>query len=212
MQIAWRVAFLLSGVAMFAGGPQHPGPDLSLSFHESTAAMLANPNWVPSHLGLLAGYVFLLAGLWLWGRAASPRGATWIWLRVALVAVALGVGEMMFHTASVIDLERLRAGEATPVLTTHLLLAATVNPLLALAVAVVAVLGARDRLLGSRWIAWLAVVGGTLYGIASAYVVASHDQRVSPLFAIGTSLLAIWFVLVAVWPAGPGRDRGNVVR
>lgn len=84
----WRIAFLLSGVAMFVGGPQHPGPDLSRSFHESTAVMLANPSWVPSHLSLLAGYVLLLAGLWLWGRSAAPEGATRTWLRFALVAGA----------------------------------------------------------------------------------------------------------------------------
>ena len=117
---------------------------------------------------MLAGYVLLLAGLWLWARRTSPRGATRTWLRAALVAVALGVVEMISHTASGVDLERLRAGDTTPVLETHLLLAAAVNPVLGIAVAGVAVQGARDRLLGSRWISWLAVVGGALYGPASA--------------------------------------------
>lgn len=200
---AWRLAFVLSGVAMFVGGPQHPSPDLSRSFHESTAVMLANPSWVPSHLGLLAAYILLLAGLWLWGRTSAPAGVTRSWLRFALVAVALGVVEMAFHTASVVDLAHLRGGEPTPILTTHLVLAATVNPLLGIAVAGVAVLGARDGLLGSRWIAWLPVAGGALYGFASTYVVTTHDQRVSPLFAIGTSLMAFWFVLVALWPVRP---------
>jgi hypothetical protein len=172
---AWRIAFLLSGVAMIAGGPQHPSPDLGLSFHESTAVMLANPAWVPSHLGLLVSYGFLLLAVWYWGRAVQPAGSARAWQRFALVAITLGIVEMAFHTASVVDLERLRAGEATPVLTTHLVLAASVNPLLGAGIGGLALMGARARLLGSVWIAWMAVLGGAMYGGASLYVVVTHD-------------------------------------
>jgi hypothetical protein len=184
---------------MFAGGPRHPSPDLRLSFYESTAVMLADPAWVPAHLGLLVSYVFLLTALWLWGRAAQPGHSARGWQRFALFAVALGIVEMAFHTASVADLDRLRAGAATPVLTSHLALAAVVNPLLGVAVGGIAVAGARERLLGSPWIAWTAILGGALYGGASLYVVVTHDQRVSPLFAIGSSLMALWFLLVGLW-------------
>ena len=197
---AWRFAFLLSGAAMLAGGPQHPSPDLTKSFEDSTATMLADPGWVPAHLGILASYLLLLTALWLWARRAQPGGRLRAWTRFAMLAVALGVVEMAFHTASVLDVERLRAGEATPILTAHLVLAATVNPVLAIGVAGLAVVAAWGRRLGSRWIAWVPVVGGALYGAASPYVVLTHDQRVSPLFAIGTALLALWFVLVALWP------------
>lgn len=199
MRIIWRVAFVLSGVAMIAGGPQHPSPDLALSFHESTAVMLANPRWVPSHVGLLASYVLLFLALWLWGRQAQPAGATRTWLRFALVAVGFGIVEMVFHTAAVVDLESLRQGGSTPILTTHLVLAALVNPVFGVAVAGIAVRGAIDRQLGSLWVAWMAVAGGLIYGLASAYVVATHDQRVSPLFAIGASLMAFWFLFAGVW-------------
>jgi hypothetical protein len=196
----WRVAFLLAGMAMIAGGPRHPGPRLDLSFHDSTALMLADANWVPAHGLILASYLCLLAGVALWQRRAGLPDRVRTWGRFALVAIGLGVVEMALHTAAVLDLGRLRAGQPTPILTTHLWLTAVANPLLALALSGVALHGARLGRLGSRWIVWMPVLGGAGYGAASIYVVLTHDQRVSPLFAIGTSLLAFWFLLAAVWP------------
>jgi hypothetical protein len=162
--------------------------------------MLAHSGWVPSHLWMLAAFALLFIGLALWQREPGLPAGTRQWMRFALVAVALAVVEMAFHTAAVVDLERLRAGSATPILSTHLLLAATVNPLMALALAGVAWHGARLRRLGSYWIAWLVILGGGVFGMASTYVVVTHDQRVSPLFAIGASLMALWFILAAFWP------------
>lgn len=197
----WRVALLLSGVAMLLGGPSHPAPRPDMPFHESTAAMLANPSWVPSHLWMLVSLVLLLAGLALWQRWADLPLAARKWAFFALFAVGLAAIEMAFHTASVVDLERLRMGQATPILGTHLFLAATANPLMAVALAGLAFHGARLRLLGSYWINWLVVIGGAVFGATSTYVVVTHDQTVSPLFAIGASLMALWSILAAAWPA-----------
>jgi hypothetical protein len=201
---SWRPPLLLAGVAMIMGGPRHPAPFPELPFHESTARMLAHGNWVASHLWMLASLILLFVGLALWQRRLDLPAAARGWTRFALAAVALAVIEMAFHTAAVVDLDRLRAGDATPILTTHLLLAATVNPLMAVALAGLAWHGARLRRLGSHWIAWLVVVGGGLFGFASAYVVVTHDQRISPLFAIGSGLMALWFILAALWPVRPG--------
>jgi hypothetical protein len=207
----WRAAFFLSGVAMMMGGPRHPSPHLELPFRASTARMLENPDWVPSHLFILLSYLLLLLGLALWQRRAELSARARAWSRFALAAAGLAVVEMSFHAAAVLDLDRLRAGAATPILTTHLFLTAVVNPLLGLTLAAVALHGARLGRLGSRWIAWMAVLGGAAYGAASAYVVLTHDQRVSPLFAVGSTLLAFWFLLVAVWPvAAPAPARAEV--
>jgi hypothetical protein len=205
----WRPPLLLAGVALFMGGPRHPSPRLELPFGESTALMLAHSNWVPSHLWMLTSFVLLLVGLTLWQRQPGLPTGTRRWMRFAIVAVGLAVVEMAFHTAAVVDLGRLRAGSATPILSTHLLLAATVNPLMGVALAGVALHGAGLRQLGSYWIAWLVVLGGAIYGLTSTYVVVTHDQRVSPLFAVGSSLMAFWFILAAVWPvrAGPAVSR-----
>ena len=201
MKIApWRPMLLLAGIAMFLGGPRHPAPHTDLPFRESTAMMLANENWVPSHLWMLASLVLLLAGVALWQRQRELPPGTVRWVRFALIAVGLAVVEMAFHTAAVVDGGRLRAGAATPILSTHLFLAATVNPLMCLALAGLALHGARLRQLGSYWIAWLVVLGGAMFGFASFYVVVTNDQRISPFFAIGASLMALWFILSAVWP------------
>lgn len=196
----WRPAFLLAGVALMLGGPRHPAPRPELPFFESTALMLAHPDWVSSHLLMLAAFSCLFVALAIWQRNANLPARSRRWTRFALFAVALAVLEMGFHTAAVLDLERLRAGSMTPILTTHLTLAALANPLLAVGLAAVALHGARSRQLGSRWIAWMVVLGGAAFGFASIYVVVTHDQRVSPLFAIGSALMALWFLLIAVWP------------
>ncbi|MFL5386352.1 MAG: hypothetical protein ACJ8GN_27860 [Longimicrobiaceae bacterium] len=196
----WRPAFFLSGAAMMAGGPRHPSPNLGLPFHRSMATMLDNPEWVPSHLFILASFVLLFAGLALWQRSTPPHGPARAWSRFALAAAGLAVVEMTLHSAAVLDVDYLRAGQPTPILTTHLMLTAVVNPLLGLALGGLSLQGARTGRLGSRWIAWLAVLGGAAYGVAGTYVVLTHDQRVSPLFAVGSSLLAFWFILAAAWP------------
>jgi hypothetical protein len=196
----WRLPLLLAGVALFMGGPRHPSPDLELPFLESTAVMLAHSDWVPSHAWMLGAFALLFLGLALWQRQPGLPPGTRRWMRFSRLAVGLAVVEMAFHTAAVLDLGRLRAGSATPILSTHLLLAATVNPLMGIALAGVALHGARLHRLGSIWIAWMVVLGGAMFGLASTYVVVTHDQRVSPFFAIGSSLMALWFILAALWP------------
>ncbi|HEX2080287.1 MAG TPA: hypothetical protein VHG08_21475 [Longimicrobium sp.] len=209
----WRAAFFLSGAAMMAGGPRHPSPHLDLPFHESIALMLANPEWRPSHLLLLASYLLLLLGLALWRTGAELSGGARTWARFALFAAVLTCVEMAFHTAAVLDLERLRAGQATPILTIHLWLTAVANPLLGLALAGVAIHGARLGRLGSWWIAWMPVLGGAAFGFAGTYVVLTHDQRVSPLFAVGSALMALWLLLAAVWPVrAPAPARAQVLQ
>lgn len=198
--VLWRTGFLLAGVLLMLGGPRHPSPHTDLPFSESTALMLAHSDWVPSHLLMLAAFASLLIALVIWRRQAHLPASAGTWTTAALVVVGLAVVEMGFHTAAVLDLENLRAGSSTPILTTHLVLAATVNPLLAVALSAVAVQGARFRQLGSRWTAWIVVLGGAIFGFASAYVVVTHDQRVSPLFAIGSALMALWFIVTALWP------------
>ena len=196
----WRVAFFLSGAAMMMGGPRHPSPHLDRPFRDSMARMLENPEWLPSHLFILLSFALLLLGLALWQRQVGLAGSARTWSRFALAAAGLAVVEMTLHAAAVLDVERLRAGAATPILSTHLFLTAIVNPLLGLALGGLALHGARIGRLGSRWIAWMAALGGAAYGVAGTYVVLTHDQRVSPLFAVGSSLLAFWFLLAALWP------------
>ena len=101
MKIApWRLPRLLAGVALFMGGPRHPSPHLDLPFRESTALMLADGAWVPSHLWMLISFVLLLVGLALWQRQPGLPSGTRRWMKFALLAVGLAALEMAFHTAS----------------------------------------------------------------------------------------------------------------
>lgn len=195
----WRLAFLLAGLALFLG-PRHPGSErLDPSFVEVHLDMLASPDWISAHLFVLASWVFLFAGLVLLRRRHSLPGAVRKLLPFAMAGAALAIVEMVFHTASAADLEALRAGESTPLLTTHLWLAVVSNPLLGFSLAVLAVKAGALRTLGSPWVAWLGALGGITYGLAAPLAILSQDTRFAVLFA-GIMVLGLWFLLVSVWP------------
>jgi hypothetical protein len=186
----WRPFFILAGALIMAGGPQHPGGDM--------AQMLAHPDWVLSHVLVLGGFVSLLIGLVLYRRGAEAA-AVGRWARLAVVGTALQVVEMVFHTAAVVDGPRLAAGEATPVLTTHLWLAVVLYPAFALSMIALVVAGARSRALGSRWIAWLGVLGLAAHGAAAPIVVLGGPPVFRILFPM-VMFFALWLVFAAFWP------------
>jgi hypothetical protein len=187
----WRFCFLVAAALLFTGGRQHP--------HGSMAEMLGDPSWTGAHLLVLGGYAALLAGLLLYrGGAASPE-RTRRWRRLAIVGTVLQVVEMAIHTAASVDHAHLVAGEPTPVLTTHLRLAITLCPIFGVLVAGFIVATARDRTLGSPWIAPLGVVGVLAWGAASPLVAGLHLEQVWFLFPM-VLLFALWMALAAVWP------------
>lgn len=188
----WRIAFLVAGVLILLGGPRHPGGTM--------AQMLAHPDWVLSHTLVLAGFVVLLAGLALLRAAGPLPPQTAAWVRLALAATAVQAGEMVLHTLAYIDHGRLVAGHATPLLSTHLAFSVVAYPLFAAGIIGLIVAGARDRVLGSRWIAPIGIVGVAAHGIAAPMVVAAGDERFRVLFP-GIALLALWMVIAALLPA-----------
>lgn len=60
--------------------------------------------------------------------------------------------------------------------------------------------GVRDRVLGSRWIAWLGVIGAVAFGAAPFLVVVLQIGWAPILFPIGM-LIGVWLILAAVWPS-----------
>lgn len=188
----WRIAFLLSGVLILLGGPRHPGG--------SMAEMLAHPDWLLSHTLVLAGYATLLAGLVLLRRAAPLPPRTTTWLRLAVAAAAVQTLEMVLHTLAYVDHDRLVAGDATPLLSTHLVVAVAAHPLFAAGIIGLIVAGARDGVLGSWWIAPIGIAGVAAHGLAAPMVIAAGDERFRILFP-GIALLALWMVIAALLPA-----------
>ena len=187
----WRAAFLASALFIALGGPRHPGG--------SMAEMLAHPDWVPAHVLLLAGFVALLTGLVLFQRNPNVPQRTRTWLRFAVIATALQAVEMAFHLAAVVDQANLVAGRATPVLTTHLGLAVVIYPLFALAWVGLIVAGTRDRVLGSRWIGWIGMLGVVGHGVSPPLVVLLHVEGARVLFPL-LAVFALWVLLSAFWP------------
>ena len=66
---------------------------------------------------------------------------------------------MAFHTMAYVDLGALRAGESTPIHTTHTWLAVAVYPLFGLILIAVIRLAQREGVLGSAWIGWIGMLG-----------------------------------------------------
>ena len=188
---AWRALFLLAALLVLAGGPMHPGGTM--------AEMLGHADWVRSHLLILFGFVALLAALMLVQSAVPLPGRSRRWLRLALLGTALQAIEMVFHTAAVVDHGNLVAGRPTPVLTTHLALSLVCYPIFGLTAAGFVIATARDRALGSPWIAWLGVLGALAHGAAPPLVQLAGLPWARLLFPM-VMLLAAWLVLAAVWP------------
>lgn len=190
-QATWRGLFAAGGVTITVGGSMHPGG--------SMADMLAHPDWFLSHALVSAGFAFITAGLWLWGRArALPRRSA-RWWRIGLAATLLQTLDMLLHTSAMVDHPRLVAGEPTPVLTAHLLLTAIVYPIFALCTIAFIVAAARDEVLGSRWIAWLGIGGAIGHGLAGPLVVIWNVGWARALFPL-IVLVALWYVAAACLP------------
>jgi hypothetical protein len=188
---AWRLLLLAASPLLVVGALRHPRVP-------GMPAMLAHPDWLLSHLAALAGYLSLLGGLVLLRRAGGgPPGP---WLRLAIVGAALQAVEAVFHAAAVVDLGRLNAGHATPVLSTHLALAALLYPLFSLSMIGLIVAGARGRALGSWWIAPLGLLGVLSHGAAAIVVVVLGMTGLGALFA-GIALFGLWLLPAALWPA-----------
>jgi hypothetical protein len=187
---------------MVIGGPRHPGGTM--------AEMLAHPDWVPSHLLTLAGFVSLLVGLILYQRSVVLPDRTRRWVGFAVIGTALQAVEMALHTAASIDQQNLVAGRATPVLTTHLWLAVVLYPIFGVTLVGLIIAGVRDRVLGSVWIAWMGIVGALGHASAAPLVVLLQAEWARNLFPL-LALFALWTLLAGLWPirVEPVRSSGK---
>jgi hypothetical protein len=188
----WRACFVLGGITILAGGPMHPEGTME--------EMLKHPDWFAAHALITVGFAAMAAGLFLWGRNRFAGPATRRWLRPALALTILQGLDMAVHTAAMVDHERLAAGLATPVLTTHLWLTAIVYPVFAVAVIGFLLAAGRDRVLGSWWIAWIGIAGAAGHGLAGPLTVVFEIPWARALFPL-LVLVGIWMLLAACWPA-----------
>lgn len=188
----WRLFLLLGAVGILAGGPRHPSG--------SMAEMLAHPDWVLSHVLVLCGYVALLVALILFRRAGGLPAGTAKWARLAVIGTALMVTEAIFHTAAVADHANLMAGRGTPILSIHLALSVIIYPVFAITMIGFMLAGARERVIGSRWITWMGIAGAAMHGLSTPLVVGLGDERFRFLFP-GVVLFALWELIATFLPA-----------
>ena len=187
----WRPAFILTGVLILAGGPRHPGGTM--------VEMLGDPEWTIAHVLMLGGFVAFALGLIALRREptltpAGRRAGRW-----ALFGAGLQVVEMVLHTLASADHANLMAGRATPILTTHLALAIGAYPVFAATTILFIVVVTRERAIGSRFIAWLGVLGALGHGIAAPLTILTPLPWARHLFPL-VVLFALWSILAGLWP------------
>jgi hypothetical protein len=191
--MAWRSLFAVAGVVIFIGGPMHPAGTME--------EMLAHEDWFMAHALMTLAFGVMAAGLACFAReAAAPRLARWT--RYAIIGTVVQTLEMAVHTAASVDHANLVAGAATPVLTTHMWMAVFLSPLFGISVAGFIIAGVRDGAVGSRWIAWLGVIGVFAYGLGPAMTVGVGEGWRWLFPAIMG--LSIWLMLAAVWRVRSG--------
>ena len=193
--MTWRSLFILGGLFYIGGGSRHPNGVM--------VDMLADPAWFPSHAVMFVALVVQTAGWVMLRRTGACSRKLDLLLLLAIVASALKVVEMAIHAMAYVDVEALRAGESTPIHTTHTWLAVAVYPLFGLILIAVIWLGWREGVLGSAWIGWIGMLGGTLLGAAVLIVGVAGMLQAQGLFAAGAICLSLWFVLAGAWPARP---------
>ena len=187
----WRLAMGLSGLLLFAGGPLHPDPQTNLDLDRSTALMLADPGWIPSHALMLASFVLLLVGLVSLTRSGRLTGRSATLARVATLGAVVDVVEGVVHLAAVVDAAALRDGTPTSILSTHL--------------AVLAWLGGWSRQLSHPV---LGAVGAWARACTASPPRSSSSRvtRSSHSSSRGAVLFAIWLVAVGVDQLRASRD------
>ena len=188
--MAWRGLFLAGGLLIAIGGPMHPmGPMVE---------MLAHPDWLMAHALVTAGFTAMLAGLMVFAREARHPAQVVRWTRYLLMATVVQTVDYVIHTAAMVDAGHLAAGHSTPVLTTHMMLSVIAYPLFGAALIGFILAVTRARAIGSKWIAWLGLLGAAGHGLSTP-MTAMFGDPMRVLFPM-TMGIALWLIFAAVWP------------
>jgi hypothetical protein len=163
------------------------------------AEMLAHHDWFMAHAILVVAYVALVAGLVMFARVPGRSGNLRFWARAAAACAALEALEMAVHTAASVDAANLVAGHATPVLSTHLVMALLIYPVFGTVMAVLMIKGMRERAVGSPWIVWLGLIGAVTHALVMPLVYVFEVWWAPILFPMILGL-GLWLVLSALWP------------
>ena len=188
----WRTGLAIGGLLCAVGGGMHPRGG-------GMATMLADPNWVPGHLILLAGLAIVTYAVLDFSRKHELTPRVRLWTRLAIAGLALETFEMVVHTGAAVDAANLAAGLPTPVFSTHMAIAMVAYPIFGVTVGGFIAVAAAARALGSRWVAPLGVIGALAYGFAPLLNTLFPDAGLGILFPMFL-LFALWLVLTGLFP------------
>ena len=194
----WPAVLLgLGGLLTAVGGSLHPH-DAQETLTDTLVGLLSSPAWGTSHLLILAGVLLVVAGLAGARRERLFPDQVRGWLTVAIVCWAIAVVELVPHLLAGSEHHALEAGEATPMLTTHLTLSVVTEPLLGLSIAALAVAVARAaHTVPASLLAVVGVVGGVVFGAAAPLVAVTQDPAFTALFS-ADALISVWLVGTAL--------------
>lgn len=195
----WRVLFALAGATTAIGGPLHPDADAEDSLRDELATMTSGDTWVLSHSLIAVGTALFAVALWTAYRGGGWPATVQRSLRVAAVTMSLYVVETVFHLASVVDSDRLAAGEAAPVAFTHVALALVLYPVSGLTFAWFNTRLFRAVAPLERTAPVVGIVAGLLHATSVPLTVVFPDAEVTPVFASAGLLLAAWALLIGAF-------------
>ena len=201
-RLIWRIFFILGGILMLIGGPQHP--------RGTMLEMLNNPLWFASHAYIFGGFTCWTVALWLMRRDIAPEGRADLWLRAAIWVSAIQAFDYIFHTMAYVDAAALAAGTSTPVLTIHMVLTPIVYPLYAIGIIGFIIAAQRTGMVGSPWIGWLGIAGAAAHGLAGIFVAGFAIDALRILFPM-LMLLALWFIITGFIPVRYATDEAKLV-
>lgn len=192
--VVWRSALVVGGLLGAVGGPQHPDSDGSDPLTTELATMTADESWVPAHTLIMLGTFLIALGLWgAWRSGAWSRAGAVV--RLAAIAMSVYVVETVMHLASVVDQERLAAGEVAPVAYSHLGLALVLYPVSGIALSWLALSLARHVWTGPAVaLAVPGVLAGIFHAVSVPLTLALPEAELTPVFAAAGMLTSLWAI------------------
>ncbi len=195
LDLAPALLLIVGGAAFFASGPLHPKGSDDGDKTEQLRSMLVDSLWYPAHAVGLLGFACISAGLLAVRRQRGLPERVRTPLTVASVASVVATAGAVVHLLAGTQGDALEDGDITPVVGAFMGVETMVNPIWALTIAWLAVIGGITGTLGNRLLAAVGVIGAVAFALATATI--AFVDTLDPLFPVA-GLLGIWAVGVGV--------------
>jgi hypothetical protein len=186
---------LVAGIAFFVGGGLHPKGTNEGDKLAQLHSMLVDDLWYPAHAVFLLAMACFAAGLLAVRRQSGLGTAMTRVLNLAAGASVLATLAMLVHLFAATQASGIAHGQTTGWIRFHTLNETIVNPLWALSIVALAVVGGLSRTLGNRIVMVLGAIGGLAFALATATI--AFTDTLDALFPV-SSLIGIWGAAVGV--------------